>query len=299
MHAHGSLVVWDKPEPVARGAGHHPGPASRWPSAVASPAPGQGQGTAAVPSAPSHPCRQPLAVPGRSAAGGQRCSVRFGCLAARRARDPGKLAGRKFLVVFSFICKPEPLLPEFPLSAISFQLTGAGGARPLWPGSPFPPPIPKPILAARWPPPGSCNGAAPFLPRLPGTPPSRGLGCCRPGHRVLPAPAGARFRGAREAPGRFSARGPGAAGRGGAPGRWCRCRCSRYGGPIGCAGAGRCRPGSDGRRRARAGAAPRSAAAAAAAPTPPPAPAGPGAGPGRACTAPAQTPARASSAPTG
>lgn len=32
VHAHGSLSVWDKLNPVARGVGHHPGPASLRPS---------------------------------------------------------------------------------------------------------------------------------------------------------------------------------------------------------------------------------------------------------------------------
>lgn len=51
--------------------------------------------------------------------------------------------------MFSFICKPEPLLPEFLLSAISSKLIGSGGARPLRPGSPFPPPVLKSISVAR------------------------------------------------------------------------------------------------------------------------------------------------------
>lgn len=48
--------------------------------------------------------------------------------------------------MFSFICKPAPLLPGSPLSAISPQLTGAAATVTL----PFPPPAPSPALAARW-----------------------------------------------------------------------------------------------------------------------------------------------------
>lgn len=90
VHAHGSLSVWDKLKPVARGAGHHPGPASLHPSTPVVTGPARG-GTGHGSSAPSSARRrfQPLAT---------RSSVGFGChptLLRHAARsEPGKLAGR-------------------------------------------------------------------------------------------------------------------------------------------------------------------------------------------------------------
>lgn len=100
VHTHGSLAVWDKLEPVATGAGHHPGPASRQPSTAASPAPGQGQGMVPVPPAPTRLCSQPLATPrvpalagtgqaGSDAPRGFAAAPR--CLAMWHAREQGKL----------------------------------------------------------------------------------------------------------------------------------------------------------------------------------------------------------------
>lgn len=103
--------------------------------------------------------------------------------------------------MFSFICKPVPLLPGSPLSAISSQLTGAAARVTL----PFPPPAPSPALAAWWR--GVPRGAA--LPRS-----RRGIPGCgtlgAAGRDTDPAWRG----GARVVPGWCPARGPGAAGRG-------------------------------------------------------------------------------------
>lgn len=86
VRAHGSLGVWDKLQPVARGAGHLPGPASRCPFApvVAVPArPGHGSSAPGSARRPS----QPLTT--RSSAG-------FGChptLLHRAARSgTGKIS---------------------------------------------------------------------------------------------------------------------------------------------------------------------------------------------------------------
>lgn len=90
VHAHGSLRVWDKLQPVARGAGHHPGPAScrPFPPMVAGPA-GGGTGMAPVPSAlhGAAPSPSPFAAPWGLAATPR-------CFTTRHAQEPGKLAER-------------------------------------------------------------------------------------------------------------------------------------------------------------------------------------------------------------
>lgn len=127
--------------------------------------------------------------------------------------------------MFSFICKPEPFVLEFLLIAISSQLVGAVRARPLWPGSPFPPTAPKLVLAARCPrvpPPGPFNGVtscAPRDPRCSRVLPTVALGAALPDRcpgsrpaRRCPVPWCPAVPVARWCP----ARGPAAAGRGGA-----------------------------------------------------------------------------------
>lgn len=83
------------------------------------------------------------------------------------------------MAVFSFICKPVPLLPGSPLSVISSQLTGTAARVTL----PFPPTAPSPALATRWRgvPAGDASAGALYQ----GCPPSRrGVPSCgTPGAR--------------------------------------------------------------------------------------------------------------------